>query len=121
MIRSTLGAPFGGTTEGGQYGFESAAMSLITPPNLGSGGGSCLPSMVVVALGAPGVPVICCACANAVAASKVARNIPLEICLLFMVLLLLLVVIAFFTSPARLHSVAIASIETTATAFDCAE
>ena len=60
MISSTLGAPFGGTTVGGQQGLESAAVSLITPPNLGSGGGSCLPSMVVVALGEPGVPVICC-------------------------------------------------------------
>ena len=59
MIRSTFGAPFGGTTEGGQYGLESAAVSLITPPNFGSGGGSCLPSMVVVALGEPGVPVVC--------------------------------------------------------------
>ena len=60
MISSTFGAPFGGTTEGGQYGLESAAVSLITPPNFGSGGGSCLPSMVVVALGEPGVPVVCC-------------------------------------------------------------
>src|SRR4249920_2516374 len=60
MIRSTLGAPLGGTTVGGQYGLESAAVSLITPPNFGSGGGSCLPSMVVVALGEPGVPVVCC-------------------------------------------------------------
>src|SRR6478736_2273460 len=59
MIKSTLGAPFGGTTDGGQYGLESAAMSLITPPNFGSGGGSCLPSMVVVALGEPKVPVTC--------------------------------------------------------------
>src|SRR4029077_5419950 len=59
MISSTFGAPFGGPTEGGQYGLESAAVSLITPPNFGSGGGSCLPSMVVVALGEPGVPVAC--------------------------------------------------------------
>ncbi len=64
MIRSTLGAPSGGTTEGGQYGLESAARSLITPPNLGLGGGSCLPSMVMVALVEPGVPVICWACAG---------------------------------------------------------
>src|SRR5437868_4912698 len=84
MIRSTLGAPFGGTTVGGQYGFESAATSLITPPNLGSGDGSCLPSMVVVALGEPSVPVICWACANAVAAIKAATNIPLEICLMIL-------------------------------------
>src|SRR5271165_3943759 len=59
MISSTLGAPLGGTTRGAHHGFDSAAFSLITPPNFGSGGGSCFPSMVVVALGEPGVPVIC--------------------------------------------------------------
>ena len=37
--------------------FDSEAFSLITPPNFGSGGGSCLPLMVVVALGDPGTPV----------------------------------------------------------------
>src|SRR5271165_234480 len=61
MMSSTLGAPLGGTTVIGQYGFESLASSLITPPNGAGGGGSCLPSMVVVALGEPGTPVICCA------------------------------------------------------------
>src|SRR6516225_3411148 len=59
MIRRTLGALFGGTTVGGHHGLESEALSLITPPNFGSGGGSCLPSMLIVALGAPGVPLIC--------------------------------------------------------------
>src|SRR5712672_3034039 len=59
MISSTLGAPLGGTTDGGQYGLESFASSLITPPNFGGSGGSCLPSSVIVALGVPGVPVIC--------------------------------------------------------------
>src|SRR6516164_10155193 len=58
-ISSTLGAPFGGTTRGGHHGLESLAVSLITPPNFGSGGGSCLPLIVVVASGEPGVPVIC--------------------------------------------------------------
>ena len=58
MISSTLGAPFGGTTRGGHHGLDSEAFSLITPPNFGSGGGSCLPLMVVVALGEPGTPVI---------------------------------------------------------------
>ena len=61
MISSTLGAPLGGTTRGGHHGFESEAFSLITPPNFGSGGGSCLPPIVVVALGEPGSPVTCCA------------------------------------------------------------
>ena len=49
MISSTFGAPFGGTTDGGQYAFESFASSLITPPNFGGSGGSCLPSIEVVA------------------------------------------------------------------------
>ena len=39
-------------------GFESAAFCLISPPNFGSSGGSCLPLSVVVAWGEPGVPVI---------------------------------------------------------------
>src|SRR6478735_2404004 len=59
MMSNTLGAPFGGTTRGGHHGVDSDAFSLITPPNFGSGGGSCLPSMVVVAPGEPGVPVTC--------------------------------------------------------------
>src|SRR5450759_4267269 len=54
MMSSTLGAPLGGTTRGGHQGFESLALSLITPPNFGGTGGSCLPSMVVVASGEPG-------------------------------------------------------------------
>jgi hypothetical protein len=53
-----FGAPLGGTTVGGHHGLESVAVSLITPPNFGSGGGSCFPSMVVVALGEPSVPVV---------------------------------------------------------------
>src|SRR5271167_810940 len=61
MMRSTLGAPLGGTMRGGHQGLESLAVSLITPPNFGGGGGSCFPSIVVVALGEPNVPVTCCA------------------------------------------------------------
>src|SRR5262245_27340249 len=64
MISSTFGAPLGGTTRGAHQYFDCRAPSLITPPNLGSGGGSCLPLMVVVALAEPGVPVICCAVAG---------------------------------------------------------
>src|SRR5713101_7107817 len=59
MMSNTLGAPLGGTMVGGHHGFDSEAFSLITPPNFGSGGGSCLPSIVVVAFGAPRVPVTC--------------------------------------------------------------
>src|SRR6516165_10608865 len=59
MMSSTFGAPCGGTTRGGHHGVDSEAFSLITPPNFGSGGGSCLPVIVVVASGEPGVPVIC--------------------------------------------------------------
>src|SRR5208282_587414 len=59
MINNTLGAPLGGTTRGAHHAFDCAAFSLITPPNFGSGGGSCFPSTVVVALAEPGTPVIC--------------------------------------------------------------
>jgi hypothetical protein len=52
MMSKTLGAPFGGTTRGAHHAFESEAFSLITPPNSGTGGGICFPSIVVVAPGA---------------------------------------------------------------------
>src|SRR5271169_472028 len=58
MISRILGAPFGGTTRGGHHGSDSEAFCLITPPNFGSGGGSCLPLRVVVAPGEPGSPVV---------------------------------------------------------------
>src|SRR5512136_2114511 len=58
MMSRMFGAPFGGTTRGGHQGVDSAAVSLITPPNFGGGGGSCFPSIVVVALGEPGTPVV---------------------------------------------------------------
>src|SRR6476646_8594864 len=64
MIRRTLGAPLGGTTRAGQYGFDWLAPRLISPPNFGGGGGRYFPSIVVVAPGEPGVPVICCAAAG---------------------------------------------------------
>ena len=59
MISRTLGACLGGTMRGAHHGFDCRASSLITPPNFGSGAGSCLPSIVVVALGEPGTPVVC--------------------------------------------------------------
>src|SRR5213596_2246057 len=64
MMRRMLGAPLGGTTRGGQYGLESVAASLITPPKGSGGGGICFPSSVTVASGEPGVPVICWALAG---------------------------------------------------------
>src|SRR5664279_913890 len=62
MMSSTLGAPLGGTTIGAHQGVDSEAFIFITPPNFGAGSGSRFPLMVIVALGEPGVPLICCAC-----------------------------------------------------------
>src|SRR5439155_9511592 len=76
MMSRMLGAPLGGTTVGGHHGLESVALSLITPPNFGSGGGSCFPSMVVVAPGEPGVPVVCtCARTEGATAMTAAASI----------------------------------------------
>jgi hypothetical protein len=74
MTNSTLGAPFGGTMFGGHQGVESVARSWITPPNVGSGGGSC--SMVTVADGEPGAPVICWAVTGVAAAIPTAAANP---------------------------------------------
>src|SRR5260370_25766349 len=74
MMRSTLGAPWGGTMRGGHQGVESLALSLITPPNFDGGAGSCFPSMVVVASAEPNVPVTCCAAAVATDSVAVNRN-----------------------------------------------
>src|SRR5262245_55476946 len=79
MMSRMFGAPLGGTTRGGQYGFESTALCLITPPNFGSGGGSCFPLIVVVALGDPGSPVVCvCALTEGATAMTAAASIPLR-------------------------------------------
>src|SRR5215471_17968602 len=67
MISRMLGACLGGTTRGGHQAFDCMALSLITPPNFGSGDGNCLPPIVVVAPGEPGVPVVCMASSAAVA------------------------------------------------------
>src|SRR5215467_7826925 len=61
MMSRMLGAPLRGTTVGGQYGLESFASMLTVPSNGAGWGGRYLPSIVVVALGEPGVPVVCCA------------------------------------------------------------
>src|SRR5438034_11498614 len=77
MMRRMLGAPLGGTTVGGHHGLESVAVSLITPPNFGSGGGSCFPSMVVVAPGEPSVPVVwICAGAEGATVMTAAASVP---------------------------------------------
>src|SRR6516225_9578313 len=73
-----FGAPFGGTTLGDHQGLESLAVSLITPPNFGFGGGSCLPSMVMVASGEPGIPVICCAGDDSVVSANAAQRAPTQ-------------------------------------------
>jgi hypothetical protein len=74
-----LGAPLGGTTVGGQPGLESTALRLILPANGGGGFGIYFPSMVVVALGEPGVPVVwTCALTEDAAAITAAANIPLR-------------------------------------------
>src|SRR4029077_1716443 len=74
-MSSTLGAPFGGTTRGGHHVFESLTSSLITPPNFGSGAGIWLPLIVVVALGAPEVPVTTCPAAGATASRNGISNV----------------------------------------------
>src|SRR6266571_6109028 len=58
MMSRMLGACLGGTMRGAHQGSDWRALSLMTPPNFGSGGGSCFPLMVVVAPGEPGVPVV---------------------------------------------------------------
>src|SRR5206468_6724600 len=76
MMSRMLGAPLGGTTRGGQYGLESVAASLITPPKGIGGGGICFPSIVTVASGEPGVPLICCVQAEGATAITAAASIP---------------------------------------------
>src|SRR5262249_53620629 len=58
IMSRMLGACLGGTTRGAHHALDCKALSLITPPNFGSGAGSCFPLIVVVAPGEPGVPVI---------------------------------------------------------------
>ena len=54
-----VGRPFGRHDRGAHQAFDCKALSLMTPPNFGSGGGSCLPLIVVVAPGDPNSPVTC--------------------------------------------------------------
>src|SRR5436309_707939 len=76
MMSRIFGAFFGGTMRGAHHAFDWRASFLITPPNFGSGGGSCFPLMVVVAPGEPGVPVVCiCALAEGATAMTAAAII----------------------------------------------
>src|SRR5262245_6759957 len=77
MISRTFGAPFGGTMRGGHDGTEPCMVCLITPPNFGDGFGSCDGSAVVVALGAPGLPVRCGA--GAVAAPALLTSVAFDV------------------------------------------
>src|SRR5947207_15938086 len=83
IIKRIFGACLGGTMRGAHHAFDWRASFLITPPNFGSGGGSCLPLIVVVAPDEPGVPVVCiCALAGGATAMTAAASIPLtRICL----------------------------------------
>src|SRR4026208_543791 len=94
MMSRMLGAPLGGTTVGGHHDLESVAVSLITPPNFGSGGGSCFPSMVVVAPGEPGVPVawVCALAEGAIAMTAAGSTAPRNICLTDFIVLIWFVV-----------------------------
>src|SRR5262249_19531356 len=67
MISRMLGACLGGTMRAGHHAFDCMALSLITPPNSGSGDGNCVPLIVVVSPVEPGGPVVCMALAAAVA------------------------------------------------------
>src|SRR5688500_177331 len=112
MISSTLGAPLGGTMFGGQPGVESAAVRLILPANGGGGFGMYFPSMVVVALGEPGVPVVwTCALAEGVAIITVAAHIPLRKmeCCGFMVVSFRGLSSRLFAAPVRCRSAATSS------------
>src|SRR5262249_44620568 len=64
MMRRMFGAPLGGTTRGGHHGVDCSALRSILPPKGGAGGGSCFPSIVVVASGEPSTPVTCWAVAG---------------------------------------------------------
>ena len=84
MMSRMLGASLGGTMRGAHHGFDCRASFLISPPNFAGGAGSCFPSMVVVALGEPGVPVICCAPAARAKTAPIARARTTKILFFFM-------------------------------------
>src|SRR5450755_4397392 len=78
MIRRMLGAPLGGTMRGGHQVFDPSRVSLIMPPNFGSGAGSRFPLTVVVELGNPSTPVVCWAFTTLAVKRQTKVNNPLS-------------------------------------------
>ena len=77
MISRMFGGSLGGTMRGAHHALDWLALSLITPLNFGSGAGSCLPLIVVVAPGEPGVSVVYTwVLADGATAMTAAANIP---------------------------------------------
>src|SRR5271157_6040333 len=74
MISRMFGAPLGGTTRAGQYGVDCAVFRPIFPSNFCGGGGSCFPSMVVVAQGEPGGQFVCWAAPNCAKSAAVSAT-----------------------------------------------
>src|SRR4030095_2678050 len=94
MMRRMLGACLGGTMRGAHQILDCSASFLMTPPNFGSGAGSCLPLIVVVAPGEPGVPVVwtCARAEGATAMTAAASIAPRNICLIDFIVLIWFVV-----------------------------
>ena len=100
-----VGRALGGTIVGGQEGFESVALRLIVPPNAAAELGMYLPSIVVVALGEPGMPVVwTCARVEGVMTINVAANIPLSRICIFVFMGLFRMELRTFASPCHLSS-----------------
>src|SRR5262245_45841904 len=75
IMSRMFGAFLGGTMRGAHQALDFCALSWITPPNFGSGGGNCFPLIVVVAPGTPSVPVTSCASEDAAVNRKAPQRI----------------------------------------------
>src|SRR5208337_2110178 len=85
MISRTFGAPFGGTMRGAHQGVDSEALSLMTPPKGGLGGGSWAPSIDVVAVGEPRTPFTCWATAPEILYARATADAIAKICRLALI------------------------------------